>query len=121
MVITNLGKAQLTLAMTGSMGNQPQYLGIGTGSGTVLTTASGLYSEVSPRVIWTSRDISTSQQINFSFDKSSTAMSGISLTEFLIGGSLAIDSSDGWSIENFDAVVFDGTIEAQVEVLWNVY
>lgn len=100
---------------------QPEWCGIGSGSGTVTVTRSGLFAEVSSRNQWTTRDISTDKKVAFTFDFSSTVMSGISLKEFMVGGSAATDSGDAWSVENFNAISFDGTIEAQIDVNWEVF
>lgn len=121
MVTTNYGKGELALAIVGSLSEFPQYCGIGSGSGTVTVDRSGLYDEISSRKIWTSRDTSTARQVDFTFDFSSVVMSGINLREFMIGGSAAIDSGDAWNVENFNAVNFDGTIEAQIEVIYEIF
>jgi hypothetical protein len=116
MVISNYGKSGNTLQWCGSS-LPPRYAAIGSGSGADVASLGSLVAEVlAQRTDFTSRDISTSQQMDFTFDFSSVTMSGINLREFGIGGSQAKSTNDLWLREAFDAITFDGTNELQLQI-----
>ena len=89
MVVTNFGRSGNTLLWCGSA-EVPRYAAIGDGSGADVATLGSLINESgTARTDFTDRDISTNQEIAYTFDYNSVAMSGIDLTEFGIGGSQA--------------------------------
>jgi len=121
MPFSDYGKSGAALLMVGS-GVIPQYLAIGSGSGANVGTLGSLVAEVlGSRIIWTSRDISTANQVAFQYDLGANVMSGITLTEFGIGGSIAKGTNDLWNREGFGSVVFDGSLEAQFQIIYRTY
>jgi len=109
---TNYGLSGVAITGWTGSGTPPQWLGIGSGSGTELATCSGLYSEYSAqRVKYTARDPATQKQVGWTYDKGATSMSGLTLTNFGMFSS----SSGGniWDIHTLGSVVFDGTVELQ--------
>jgi hypothetical protein len=121
MVISNYGRSGLNLLMAGSA-DVPQYLAIGTGSGAEVATLGSLITEAGAnRTGFTSRDISVANKTTWQFDINSVNMSGITLTEFGIGGSQAVGVNDLWNREAFIGIEFDGTNELQIEILFEVF
>ena len=97
--------------------NAPRYSAIGDGSGADVATLGSLINETgAQRTDFTDRNIATTQEMAFTFDYSSVAMSGLDLTEFGIGGSQATGTNDLWLREAFDAITFDGTNELQIQI-----
>jgi len=121
MSITNYGKQEFNLLLSSS-GVIPQYCAIGSGSGADLSTLSGLVAEVgATRTAYTTRDTGTVQQTSWIYDFNSVTMSGITLREFGVGGSQAINSGDLWNREAFVGIEFDGTNELQIEIIFKTY
>ena len=94
----------------------PQYLGIGSGSGTASVSDTTLLSEVNRVSFTTSPTFTTAKKVGFQADLNSFQMSGIHLTEF---GLTHIGSNTGltgsyWQREGFGSIVFDGTNELQI-------
>lgn len=118
---TNYGKSGLALMITGSA-DQPQWFAIGSGSGTFVATVGSLFDEIlSERVIFSSRDSSTTQKVTLTFDRGSTTMSGVLLKEFGVGAGSTIDFQDLWMHEHFAQITFDGTNELQVDITFEVF
>lgn len=116
MVVTNFGRSGNTLLWCGSA-EVPRYAAIGSGSGADVASLGSLIAEVgTTRLDYTSRDITTTQEMSWTFDFSSTTMSGVNLTEFGIGGSQAKGTNDLWLREAFGSVAFDGTNELQLQI-----
>jgi len=102
------------IAWTG-VGTPPQWLGIGSGSGTESITCSGLFNEYSSqRVKYTARNGSTAGQVEWIYDKGSTSLSGLTLTNF--GMFSTATGGTVWDIHTLGSVVFDGTVEVQFSV-----
>jgi len=120
MVSTDFGKSGTAVAVGSLASNRPTFLMIGSGSGTDLTTFSGLIAVIGSPKAFTSTDISTSKKITYQGDWTSVEMSGLSLREFILNAG----SVDGkaWNYENFgDAVDFDGSTELRIELTWEVF
>lgn len=120
MGVKEYGRQQTALQWARS-GTIPQFLAIGSGSGTTIATLGSLYAEVSDRTLFNNRDQGTAKQMKYSFSKSSTAMSGIFLREFGIAAGSVVDEQDLFNGENFTAVEFDGTIEAEFEIILETF
>jgi hypothetical protein len=120
MGMLDYAKAQTALAWVGSLTAFPQYAGIGNGSGTFLTTQSGLIAQVGSRVLWTTRDTSVVNAVSFQFDFSASSMSGITMREFGIGTTLG-SSGNCWNRETLNDVTYDGTQELQLQITYNTY
>lgn len=117
MVVTDFGKSGNALLWAGS-GLIPRFSAIGSGSGAELASLGSLVAEVqATRRDFTSRDITVSKQVSWTFDYGSTTMSGVNLSEFGIAGSQAKGTNDLWLREAFDSVEFDGTNELQLEIV----
>lgn len=116
MVVTNYGRSGNTLMWVGSA-NAPQWAAIGSGSGADVASLGSLIAEVgATRVAYTDRNIATNQEVAFTFDFNSVTMSGVNLREFAIAGSQLKGVNDCWLREAFDAIVFDGTNELQLQI-----
>jgi len=121
MPFSNYGKSGAALLMVGSA-TIPQYCAIGSGSGAAVATLGSLVAEVlSARKIWSSRDISTANQVAFQFDYGASEISGVTLTEFGIGGSIAKGTNDLWNREAMGSVAFDGTSELQIQINYKTF
>jgi hypothetical protein len=120
MGLNDYAKAQTALAWVGSLTEFPQYAALGSGSGAYVSTQSGLIAQVGSRVIWSTRDISTTQQVAFQFDFSAITMSGLTLREFGVGTTLGT-SGNLWERESLNDVSFDGTQELQLQITWEIF
>ena|SRR3990167_8077437 len=125
MVVTDYGKSGLALRIVSS-GAPPDFLALGSGSGIFTTIIGSLYGEVkfavagSDRVSFTTRDIATQKEVTWTWDKSSTAMSGIVLSEF---GTVSVSGGADklWMEEGFVGITFDGTNELQVQISKKIF
>lgn len=116
MVVTDYGLSGNALLLVGSI-SVPRYAAIGSGSGAEVTSLGSLIAEVgASRLDFSTRDISVAQNVTYTYDFSSTSMSGVFLREFGMGGSQAKGTNDLWLREAFDAVEFDGTNELQLQI-----
>ncbi len=116
MVFTDTGKDLVTLGLGSNLGLFIQYMGIGSGSGTVVATQSTLLNERDRNLITGSPDFSTQRKVTFQADFSPTEISGTILTEFGLTNTASGTGFTGsmWQIERFGSIVFDGTNELQV-------
>ena len=121
MVTTDTGKSGLGLLMAGTSVLYPRYCGIGSGSGTALVTDTALSSEPGSRVDYSSRDVSVQKEVSWTFDFSSTRMSGLSFTEFGIFDTQVRASGTMFNREGFGPVTFDGGNELQIQVTYRVF
>lgn len=120
MVTLNSGKSGATVVVF-SGGAIPDYGIIGVGSGADVATYTNLVTETGDRKIWSTLDMSTSQQAQWTFDWNSVEMSGVQLTEVGLSPSGASNNSGLWLRSSFPAVEFDGTNELQVEVTFEIF
>lgn len=121
MGFTNIGKSGVTLGIGSLWSGRPQYMAIGSGSGTVASTDVTLVHEVS-RTSLTSGSIDIiTHKIDYVADWNSVTMSGITLREL----GMFTDSSDNtgslWNREGFTGVSFDGSNELQVQLKYEIY
>jgi hypothetical protein len=117
MTITNTGKDYISKIIAGS-GTIPNYCAVGSGSGTATASSSGLLSEFDRNTI-TSIDYTTTRKITYSTDFSSVEMSGLNLREISINH--LSSGGQAFSVDRFQAVEFDGSNEAQIEVTWEFF
>jgi len=117
MVFTTYGK-ETAMVRIGSDINEPAYIGIGSGSGVVSVTNTGLVHHTD-RNAFTTSDLSVARKWEMIADFNSVEMSGTPLREF----GIFVESSGGklWQREGFAAIQFDGTNELQIQVTWEVY
>jgi hypothetical protein len=120
MTILNYTKNQMVLLLTGSSTSVPNYLMIGSGSGTVSTSDTTLFAPTDRQAI-TTLTYPTSTSIQFQGDWNSVEMSGTRLTEFGMCASGTALTGSMWSKINFPGVTFDGTNELRVLETWRVY
>ena len=94
----------------------PNGIEIGTGSGTKSVATSGLVTPVIFRA-FSSTDTSTPRFVTFTSDYTSVELSGLSIKE------LGVKTSGGtlWSADGFPAITFNGSIEMQVVVTWELF
>jgi len=121
MVFTNYGRSGAVLLLAG-VGNVPQYLAIGSGSGAAVNTLGSLVAEVlAGRTGFTSRDTSVAQAVTMIFDLNSVQMSGVNLREFGVGGVTTVGANDLWLREAFPSITFDGSNELEVEATFQTF
>ncbi len=122
MGVTNHGQSGLALLLSGSIIDRPAYCAIGSGSGTVALTNGSLFAE-NNRNIFTTTDSSTQKHVIYTTDFNSIELSGTQLTEF--GVYTSGTSPNGGTLYNREqltgSIVFDGTIELQVQVNFEVF
>ena len=82
MVATSDGASGLALLLAGS-GGIPNFLCIGSGSGTAISTASWLYGDLDLPEPFSARTISTPKETEFQSDWSANELSGLTLTNFI--------------------------------------
>ena len=117
MVFTNFGRQAVAWRLGSSLPSlYIQYVGIGTGSATVLVNNETLVTESNRVSLTGSPNFTTARKVTFQGDLNSVQMSGINLTEF---GFFDTGSSTGftgsiWLREGFGSIVFDGTNELQI-------
>lgn len=116
MVVTNSGKSGIGLLL-GSVNTRPAYLGIGSGSGATVATFSGLVAHTD-RNAFSSTDLSVFTKVGWTTFFSSVELSGLTMREF---GTFA-GSSGGtvWSRQGIQPVLYDGSEEVEIEVVWEV-
>ena len=120
MVLTNTGISGLILALGSFSTNRPQYMAIGSGSGTTDVTNVNLVNEVSRKLL-TSTTIPVTSKVVYTADWNSVQMSGIGISELASFTESGTTIGSCWSRENFDTVSFDGTNELQVQVTFQSY
>jgi len=121
MVTTDFAKSGLALLMSPS-GTIPRYLGIGVGSAAEDPALGSLVTpSLASRTDFSTRDISATSEVTWTWDFNSTTMSGIGLSEFGMGQSGANGVQDLWQREGFAAVNFDGSNELQIELTFQVF
>lgn len=111
MVFTESGKSGLALMLAGS-GSKPQFLGIGSGSGTASSTDKYL-KQIYTKRVYDSGDIGTQKEISWTFNFDSIDMNGRTLREFGIFSDSATDTGSNTNavIVNpvFDNAITSGT------------
>jgi hypothetical protein len=113
------GRSGVALAFAGSM-TPPSMCDIGSGSGAFAVTRTGLIAPLQTAQ-YTSRDISTAQQVIYTFDYSSVTMSGINFREFALRTSGAGFSGTYFSLDNTSPIMYDGSNELQIQITYQVY
>jgi hypothetical protein len=119
-MITNIGRSGLALAFCGSM-TIPTMMDIGTGSAAMSVTRSGLVTPAAT-AFYTTRDMSTSTEANWTYDFSSVTMSGLAFKEFGLrtsGGGLG--SGNFFNVDNVTSLTYDGTNELQIQLTYKIY
>lgn len=121
MVFTNIGKSGLIVTIGQSSSTRPQYMAIGSGSGTVAVANTTLVHEVN-RTTLTSGSVDVSNyEIEYVADWSSVTMSGIDLREFGMFTESAASTGSLWNREAFNSITFDGSNELQIQLTYEVY
>lgn len=119
-MIVNYAKQQAALLLAGSNGVVPSYMMIGTGSGTITSSSTELFSAVDKNA-FTTIDASVPYKISYSSDWSSIEMSGLTISEWGISTSGTGTTGSIYSHSVFGGIVFDGTNELQIQETWEVY
>ena len=119
MVSTEIMKSGLALSIspTGSR-LYPGYAEIGDGSGTVVSTRSGLVNGTASSG-YSSVITTTPNEIEYTYDYTVSQMSGTTLREF--GGRTAsgLGTGDLWSYDSLsNPDTFNGTAELQLQITW---
>jgi len=123
MTFTNVGKELVALSIGSNLDLFIGHIGIGSGSGTALSTNTTLFGEERRVSVTGSPDTTVAQKVAFQADFNSVTMSGIALSEF---GLFNVASGTGypgsvWSRNSFGSVIFDGTNELQVTETIHVF
>ena len=121
MGVTNFGQSGLALLLSGSLVDRPFYCSIGSGSGTVALTNGSMFAEFD-RNEFTTTDSATQKHVVYTTDFNSIALSGNKLTEFGIASSGKAPEGKLCDREQLiGSIVFDGTIELQVQINFEVF
>lgn len=120
MVVTNVGKSGLAMILAG-YGPIPNWVGIGSGSGVVSVTNTGLIAETIRSAITGSPDTSTLQQTAYTADFNSVQMSGTGLKEFALFNNATLGSGTTWVREGFQSITFDGTNELEILINLRIF
>lgn len=123
MVATTAGASFMALFMAGSQ-DIPRYLGIGSGSGTALSGNVVLVREMftGDRVDYTTRDhLTNARRVTWTWDRSSTNLSGTNVREFGVFHTSGIATGSLWNREGFAPITFDGSSELQIEITFEVF
>ena len=128
-MLTDFGKNEICKLMYGS-GNICGFMALGSGSGTVVVTQSGLvYENLIPTVrrVWSTRDISTVNEVTYTFDWGATELSqadisGLTISEFGLSAGSTPSSSDCWSRDTIGSISCgSANIELQVQYTLKVF
>jgi len=121
MVVLDYGKRQVALILSGSTTTIPSYFMIGSGSGTVVSTQTELFSPTDRQLV-TSVNGSSTYKVKFTGDWSNLEVSGTSFREwgvFISGTGL---TGSAWSKTCINSLFeFNGTEELRIEEAWEVY
>ena len=114
-MFTNYGALATTWAIGSNLSNNYiQSIEVGYGSGTATVTNVTLVNGSIRAMQTGSPNFATARKVSFQGDFNSVQMSGLSLTEFGLFVSGALNVGSTWLRESFPAVTFDGTNEVQV-------
>lgn len=113
MGITTIGRESMAFLIANS-GTGPTYMAIGTGSSTELISQSGLLTETD-RNAFTSTTTSTSSQVTWTGDWSSTEISGTNLNEFGAFNDSNVDSGNIFHRTVVGSISFVGDRELQIQ------
>ena len=120
MTFTNAGIEKVGLAIGSFSSNRPQYMAIGSGSGTDVVGDNTLVHEVDRRT-YTTVDNSTVNEMVYTGDWDSVDVSGIELKEFGMFTEATDDTGSLWSKHTFANTSFDGTTELQIQLTYTSY
>jgi len=115
MVFTTVGKSGTVLAIGSFSSNRPQYMAIGTGSAAESVDNVALQTETDRKAFASVAVDTINNEITYTANWNSVAISGTSLTEFGIFTPASAGSL--WDREGFGAISFDGTNELQIELV----
>lgn len=118
MPVTTTGRSGLSLMMGSVATAGPQYLAIGSGSGTASINNTGLIAQID-RVLVSTTDTSVAREVTWTGDVNSITMSGRMLTE--IGMFNVAAGGTIWNREAFGSIIFDGTNELQVQITFQIF
>ena len=119
-MILNYGKKHMAMIIGGSATDLPNYMMIGSGSGTVASTQTEMINPWDRQAI-TSADCSTAYKVKFTTDWTSAEVSGLQLKEFGMIGSAAGTTGSQWERTTMLNVIFNGTQELRIESNWEYY
>ena len=122
MVTLNSAKKDIALNIGGGSQSYPNYYILGTGSGTILSSQTTLFTPTDIQEV-TAKDTSNAYKVTFTGDWNSVEMSGIQLREFgLTGISGTGFTGSMWSKSSIPAAIsFDGTNELRIEETLEVF
>ena len=119
-MITTRGK-ELAAIRLGSNISGIAYVGIGSGSGAVLSSNLILAAETDRNAL-TSTDYSTPTAVVFTADWSSTEISGTVFKEYGLFQHSTANTGSAWQREALTgSIVFTGNSEMRLESTWTVY
>jgi hypothetical protein len=118
-MFTNAGLSGVQYAIGVLSDNRPQYIAIGSGSGTEAVTNNVLLGEYSRRQV-SSTSTSTANEIAYTADWNSIEMSGLSFAEFGMFTQSGAYIGSLWSRNCFDALEFDGTNDLQIQLTYSI-
>ena len=120
MVFTTTGFSGVQVAIGSVSSNRPQYMAIGSGSGTAAVSNVALVYETDRRVP-TSISLATTNKIKYIADWNSVEMSGTNLKEFAMFTDSMADTGSCWNREGFGGIDFNGANELQIQLTYEIY
>jgi len=107
--------------MVGSA-DKPRWMAIGNGSAAETVVLGSLIAESGlARNDFSTRAIDVPNTVTWTYDFSSTQLSGLALSEFGIGGGSSVGVNDLWNRESIVPINFDGTNEVQLEITFTIF
>lgn len=120
MVVTNYARERLALRLGSQVDNIGScYIAIGSGSGLIGVTTTGLLHYFDRNGIGTPASYATAQEMLMTVDFASTELSGLNMQQF----GLFVESSGGktWQVEGIKPLLFTGLEELQIQITYRVY
>lgn len=120
MVVTDVGLSGTALAIGSFSPNRPQWMILGSGSGTALPSVTGLYAQIGSPEQFDNIDNSSVKQVTWQTEWTAPAMSGLNLREFVL--TTGSTDAETWNYENLgDEIEFNGQNELRLELKFEFF
>jgi hypothetical protein len=118
-MILNYTKQQVALFVGGSQSIFPNYMMLGSGSGTTTASMNALIAPTDRQAVTSTSN--TLYKVSWQGDWNSTEISGLSLTEFGMCASGTGVTGSMWDRTSIPAIQFDGTNELRIVNNYEVF
>ena len=119
-MITNYARERLALRLGSQVDNVGSgYVAVGSGSGLIQVTTTGLLHYFDRNGIGTPASYATAQEMLMTVDFGASELSGLNMQQF----GLFVESSGGkaWQVEGVKPLLFTGVEELQIQITLRVY